>query len=360
MKRFLAPILLVVGAVMAFFVLVPEQSTMTFREMMRDRNPALAAIQQRLDAQQDSFRLLNGARGRLLALEIARRLPRSSQRFAMSADRGVPEAVRLSYERVIRDELAPVIGALQHPIRVHFVNDVQQEGRPRRIAVLPRDATEPCTVVLLIAAGGSERFRPLTNEQVVSTCGFYATFGMPGPGVSSWLLETRGRHAAGFSLPPREEQNPRTRLTSTNAVYEPALTACVAGDDAACEMSWDGPEWQARMTTSDALYIKETRGTVAVPPSSARFLPGRNLSDLRRAMTDARFGELWRSDKDPAAAYLDIEGRSIAHFVRERLLLEVEPYRPGPLRAELPFMLGIAVAAVVAFAGITLTKRARS
>ena len=125
-------------------------------------------------------------------------------------------------------------------------------------------------------------------------------------------------------------------------------------------MSWDGPEWQVRMTTGEAPFIEETRGTVAVPPSSARFLPGRNLSDLRRAMTDARFRELWRGDKDPAAAYRDIEGRSIASFVRERLMLEVEPYRPGPLRAELPYVLGIAVGAAAALAGITFTKRARS
>lgn len=360
MKRILAPLLFVVGAVMAFFVLVPSQSTITFQELMRDRNPAVAAIQLRLDAQRDSFRLLNGARGRLVALEIARRLPRSSQRFAVSADPEIPAAMRASFEQVIRAELAPVIDSLQHPIRVHFANDPQGEGRPRRIAVLPRDVTEPCTIVLLVAADGSERFRALTNEQVVSTCGYYATFGMPGSGVYAWLLDTRGRYAAGFSLPPRKEQNPRQRLNSTSAVLEPAQTACVAGDDVACEMAWDGPEWQARLNTGDAVYLEETRGTVAVHSASARFLPGRNLSDLRRAMTDARFRELWRSGKYPAAAYLEIEGRSIGHFVRERLLLEVEPYRPGPLRAELPFMLGIAVAAAVAFAGITLTKRVRS
>lgn len=214
--------------------------------------------------------------------------------------------------------------------------------------------------MLLIATKGNERFRPLLNEQVVATCGFYATFGMPGPGITKWLLETRGRHAAGFSLPPFKERNPRQRLNSTNAVVEPALTACAAGDDAACERSWDGPEWTMLMPARDVLYPRETRGTVAVTASSARYLPARNLHDLRLAMTDARFRDLWRSEKDPVTAYREIEGRSIAHFVRERLLLEVEPYRPGPLRAELPIMLGIAVGVVAAVAGISLTKRARS
>ena len=87
MKRFLpfgAGLLVVVLTVFAYIPKV--QSALGMRQAWRAANPELAALQDQLEAQQDSLRAWDLARERLLSLEVAARLPRATATLAFSAD----------------------------------------------------------------------------------------------------------------------------------------------------------------------------------------------------------------------------------------------------------------------------------
>jgi hypothetical protein len=299
-------------------------------------------------------------RERLVALEVARALPATGRSYVFSAHAALPERTRTAFAAQLQRELAPLGDSLAHPVRVHLEHDSALIGGYRRIVVLPRDAGEPCTVVFLLSNARQRDVMPLTDDRLIGTCGFYATFGAPGPGMHRWLFDTRGVMAAADFEMPLRNPNARHRITSGDILIAPEAAACVAGNDAACVLAWEGGAWIRRAATRDSLFTEKTRGTVRGFSYSARNVPGRNLGDLRGFMSDENFRELWRSTEPPVVAYERIEGQSIAHFARARLLMEIEPHRPGPLHANLPMTLGIALGAGAAALAIRFTKRQRT
>lgn len=365
MKRLLLTIVGIIGAVMTFVVLVPE---FTSGPILGGwwRDPDLIAIQQELYAQQDSIRTLNGVYERLLALEVARdgrvaqRGPKAGPRLTFVKDPALSATVHEAFERRIRDELGSLGDSLKYPVRVHLAHDSAGRSSYMRLVVLPRDESEPCALVLLISRPRGRDVLPMAQDRVIGTCGLYAAFGAPGPGMTKWLLETRGRYAVTDIAMPLQISRGRQSLRGRDIASAPEVAACLAGSDSACVTSWEDQSWLERANSRDAVWLEATHGTVRAFPFSALNSPGRNLGDLRGAMTDVRFQELWKSALGPAGAYEAVEGRSIALFMRERLLLELEPHRPGPLHADLPLALGLAIAALAAALAIRFTKRQRS
>lgn len=362
MKRVIPALVFLVVAVLGFFALIPEFTAgFDMRTYFRSRmSPELARLDSIRDARQDSVRLLQGAYERLLALESVQRLPATSSRLAISAAAGVPAESRTGFERMMREEVAALGDSLKYPIRLHLVTDPLGKGGYARVAVLPREEGAPCSIVVLLPTDGPRDIVPHTSDRLIGPCGFYASFGAPGPGMSAWLLATRGMHAGTDRARPEQRNGPRYRLRPGQALESPDAAACAAGNDSVCTDAFSGYQWVRRIMARDSMLYAATAGTVRMSTLATQFVPGRNLSDLRDAMTDERFAELWRSKKHPVAAYEEIEGRAIGHFVRERLLLDILPHRPGPLHADLPLALGLAVGAIAAALAIRLTKRQRS
>lgn len=361
MKRVVPAFVFVLVAVMGFFALIPEFTTALdleayFRSQM---SPELRRLDSLRGVKGDSLRSLQGAYERLLALESVDALPASAARVTISAARGVPASSREAFAQLLRDELAPLGDSIRYPIRLHLLQDSLIKGGYVRIAVLPRRDGAPCSVVVLLAANAPRALEPTTPDRLVGPCGFYAAFGAPGRGMAEWLIATRGIHATTDRARP-QALDARNRMRSGEVMRAPDIAACIAGNSAVCAESFAGYEWTRRVMARDSLLVAATAGTVRMNPYASAFVPGRNLSDLRDAMTDERFARWWRSEKDPVVAYEEIEGSSIGDFVRERLLLEIEPHRPGPLHADLPLALGIAIGAIAAALAIRLTKRQRS
>ena len=364
MKRVALVILGVVGAAMAFFVLIPEFSnSMVRRAGWRSSDPAVAALEDVQHAQQQSIRMLGSVRERLVALEAARgpdARRSSNTTLAFVGDTELSATVRSAFERRVREELAPLGDSLRYPVRVHIVYDSEIATSYRRVVVLPRDNTEACVLVVLISRPQGLDVLPLAQDRIVGTCGLYAAFGAPGRGMSSWLLETRGERAIADIEVSGQRVGERHHLSGLDVYNAPEVAACMAGNDSACVVAWAQSPQSWRRSPNDSAFAAVTAGTVRAYPYQARSAPGSNLGELRSAMTDARFGELWRSGKAPIDAYQEIEGRSIALHMREQLLDELQPHRPGPIRAELPFVLGGALALGIAALTIRLTKRQRS
>jgi len=365
MKRLVLILVGIIGSVMAFMLLVPEFSSSPILGGWW-RDPALNAIQEELSARQDSIRTMDGVYERLVALEAARiervatRARMAGPRLTFVKDPALSATVNEAFERRIRDELGPLADSLKYPVRVHLVHDSTGRAAYMRIVVLPRDESEPCSLVLLIARPRGRDVLPQAQDRVIGTCGLYAAFGAPGAGMTKWLRDTRGRYAVADIAMPLQTSRGRHRLRGVEVAGAPEVAACLAGSDSACVTTWENLSWLDRANSRDAAWLEATQGTVRAFPFSALNSPGRNLGDLRGAMTDVRFQELWKSALGPASAYEAVEGRSIALFMRERLLLELEPYRPGPLHADLPLALGVAIAALAATLAIRFTKRQRS
>lgn len=364
MKRLALTILGILAAVMTFVVVAPKVSAPVIGGWWND--PELVAIQQEVIARQDSVRVLNSVYDRLVALEVARaghlaaRGRPANPGLTFVKDPALSATVHEAFERRIRDELGPLGDAPKHPVRVHLVYDSAALPSYIRVVVLPRDESEACALVLLIARPRGRDVLPQDQDRVIGTCGFYAAFGAPGRAMQNWLLETRGRFAVSdVPMPPRTNQR-RWQLTGAQIASAPAVAACLAGSDSACVASWESLGWMERTNAREAAWEEATRGALRAFTFSARNGPGRNLGDLRGAMADARFQELWRSTLEPAAAYESLEGRSIGLFMRERLLREMEPHSPGPLEANLPLALGVGIGALAAALAIGLTKRQRS
>lgn len=362
MKRIVPTIIVVMAAVLGFFVLIPEFGpAFDLQNYFRARmSPEMRRLDSLRAMRGDSLRMLTGAYERLLAIEAVDRLPAPSARVTISASPGVPAASRTGFEQVLRDELAPLGDSIQHPIRLHLLPDPLGKGSYVRIAVLPRRPGAPCSVVILLPANAPRDILPTRSDRLIGTCGFYAKFGAPGQGMSDWLIATRGIHAVTDRARPERRSATKQRLRPGDALHSPDVAACAAGNDAMCTEAFSGYQWMRRMRARDSMLISETAGTIRMNPFATQFIPGRNFSDLRDAMTDARFALLWRSDKDPVAAYEEIEGRPIGHFVRDRLLLEFLPHRPGPLHADLPLALGLGIGALAAVLAIRFTTRQRS
>lgn len=362
MKRIVPWVILVAGAAMAFFVLVPKvSSTDRYGFNWRSRNPEIAVLQDTLEWRQDTVRTLIAVRERLLALDAARSIRGSTASLTFSSDADVSLPTRSAFTALVHAELAPLGDTMRHPLRVHFVRDTSLRGSYRRIAVLPQTATEPCVMVILVGGTADRDVVPFPKDRMIGTCGFFATFGLPGRGMEQWLLESRGALALSDVAISRErESGERFRFSGSNVLMSPETAACAAGNDSVCVTLWAEPDWSRRFGRLDAAYVEATRYTVKASPFGAQRMPGRHLADLRAAMTDGPFAQLWQSDSAPIAAYAALEGRSIAGFVRGRILEEVEPHRPGPLHADLALVLGLGIGIGAALLAFRFTKRRRS
>ena len=356
MKRWAVWIAGAVGALVLARVVLPKASEMTER---RRESAPVAAVRDTVDHLQDSIRALSLVRDRYLAQSVAARLPRSSAGFVASSDRDVPAAVLERFASIARTQLGNV-DSLAMPVRLHAVADLNRGGNYLRAVVLPANAGEPCIVVLVLAARGQlDRVQPQPRDRMLGTCGFYARFGPPGPGVTAWLRRTDGVYARG-DVAEAEVVERREAIDYRNVRESPLAASCAARRLESCERLWEsGESWAARQIDTTALAAP-VRHVLRMTPWSTYFYPGTNLAELRRLMGDARFALLWQHEQEPAAAYEALEGRSIGEVAYQMLMQSVKAHEPGPLRAGLPLVLGLVVGAVAALWGIARAPRERS
>jgi hypothetical protein len=250
-------------------------------------------------------------------------------------------------------------------VRVHLAAaDGAVAGNYLRYIVLPPDPAAACTVIIETPQTGT-RVAPRAREYLLGTCGFYARFGAAGPGMRVWLEQTQGQAAAGDGVPTRDSSDRRPgnrlhRITAVDVIFHPAMAACSAGDDAACESLFDNV-WQGRWSTprrgrGNTQARDVLRGDLVYPLRAS----SSHLAAMRAELGDARFAEVWKSTFGPAEAYAALEGRSVGSLVRSELLKEIEPYRPGPLAARFPLLLGFVVAGLLGGVTIRSVRRRRS
>lgn len=320
--------------------------------------------------------LLAQITSRAEAKEMARRLPPGrpgDATFRFEAPLTPAAAARI--EKSLREELAAIAPqGTAHPIVVIArVDSVALGGSYRRLVVLPDDADDPCVVVFGVSPQNLRYPGVFATDRLLGSCGFYAAFGTPGPGMAQWMRETNLELASHYQRPSAlgEGVDPIDVRSLGNEPLR-ALASCAARREGACLTALESPRvtweefWPWRRPSRE-LY---DQAPSAVPGAVAfnrygvsineNWLRAGLLSDLARELGDERFGAIWRDERALAEAYEAREGRAFHDWVRDRVTARVEPYQPGPWIAGVPLALALALAGASAYAGIRFAKREMS
>jgi hypothetical protein len=354
-------------AVAAVAVIVPERSDLPaygpFSSWL-SHVPEVAAAEVLYEARVDSMVELRALRRRLETRAAARALAPVQERLALTADARLPADLRARFAEKVQTEFADYPAPVGR-VRVHLaVAGETVRGGYARSIVLPAAANDACTVVIEVPLT-ARRIAPRTQERLVGSCGFYARFGAAGSGMRAWLERTRGEVAAADILPTEHAATPagtarRNRIAATDVVFVPSAAACAAGDDAVCsslfDVRWRGRQDETPPSDVAAQARDVLRGDAVYPLAPA----STHLAAMRAELGDERFAEVWRSATAPAEAYAVLEGRSVGTLVRDQMLREIEPHRPGPLAARVPMMLGVAVAGLCFGMTVRVMRRQRS
>ncbi len=324
----------------------------------------VATAMREYNARADTLLALTNRAEQMHAADALARLPRSRETFAIVAAPGIQAETRESFARPIRAAIDSLDGPPRHPLRVILSTDSMSGRNYRRLVLLPRNADEPCAVVITLSADRrAPTAHPIAEEPLLGACGFYARFGMPGRGMQDWLTSTRGLMAKVDQPRARRARSPVV-IRGYFIAFAPQTVRCAADVDEACRDLWDGPgafqPWVSPRIWLDTAIAPEVRHIVRGSRDDHVAAPGRRLGDLRSTLGDARFAEVWRSELPPAAAYEALTGASIGSLAREALLAEVEPYRPGPLHADLPTALSGVLILTSAALVIRFAARRRS
>jgi hypothetical protein len=357
-----------VGAAIAAFVLILPDRT-EYPEYRRFSSwlshvPEVAAAEMLHEARADSMIQLRGLLRRLETREAARALPPASDLLAFTADNRLPAEVRQRIADAVRAEFAEYPAPVGR-VRVHLTTtrEFVPQGYARYV-VLPDTPDAPCTVLIEMRETGN-RVAPRVRDRIVGTCGFYARFGAPGPGMRAWLEETRGDAAAADVLlssrsSRRTQTEGRHRIAASDLSYMPIAAACLADNDAACTALF-GSRWISRRTNPEPTTIDaQARDVLRGEAFSSFSAAGNHLAAMRAELGNPRFTEVWRSAHPPTVAYETLEGRSVGALVRAQMLKEIEPHRPGPLAARFPLFLGLALAGLCGGVAVRAVRRQRS
>lgn len=354
-------------AIAAFALIVPERTEYTeYRRFSSwlSHVPEVAAAELLHEARVDSMIQLRGLLRRLETRAAVRALAPAPELLAVTADDRLPTEVRARFADAVHAEFADY-EAPAGRVRVHLAiaRESVRAGYTRYV-VLPATPDAACTVFIELPQAGS-RVVPRTRERLLGTCGFYARFGAAGPGMRTWLEETRGEAAASDLLLAQRERSGagtdgRHRVMATDLTYMPLVASCVADNDAACSDLF-GARWRGRQSAVEPSAAEALARDVLRGDAFTFFAAGANhLAAMRMELGDARFTEVWRSADPPKAAYQALEGQSVGALVRAQLLKEIEPHRPGPLAARFPLILGLALAGLCGGVSVRAVRRRRS
>lgn len=350
-------------AVAAFWILVPDSTPEAERDWRSWRyrtDPqvmaaaeAWVAVRDTLTAEEHAWELTDSRE------RAARALPANAapQGFAVLADPGVPTAFRDGIESVVREEIGEIAGGrAQHPIVVRLLVDslVHPVNPYHRVVVLPRAAGEPCNVIMRLSRNTQAWSQRAGRERLLGTCGFYAAYGAPGPGMHAWLLST-GMRTAGYVSSPVPWV---TRTEPMNPEHSIELAACRAGRTAGCEELFNGRRERSRFYVTESRLIEPVPGVSVQAPLlyfNAYERVGRGLlGEISRSLGPVTFAALWQSAESPDRAMRQLAGMTPAQWVQQHVAGSTRPYHPGPTVPALPLMISALI-----FAGLTTWTLAR-
>jgi hypothetical protein len=348
-----------VMTVLAVLVIARQRRELATAERLQDRYPEVAAARALLRARNDSLQAYGIAQQRAEARAAIASLRPGPGAFALETRGRVSAGTRAAFLAAFEDELA-AIPEPQVPIRALLIADSARV--PMNYGMWyrrPQREGDACVIVIKIGERPTETITPSTRIRRLGVCGFYARAGMPGPGIAAWLDSTRVAAAltdAAQSPGPGADISEQLRGAQVTRFLAPV--SCVAGHDAACLEAVLTPLPERRVLPR--VSADQAPDLVSAYGFEMDGYPGDATAQLRVALGDAQFAAWWRSALGPAEAYERLTGRPFARFARAYF----EPYlgqrRPGPLRAGLPLVLGLLLAAAAASATIRYARRARS
>ncbi len=359
-------------ALLLFYLIVPTgKDPMVFARIIYGADRAAQAEFNAYIASSDTLQAYTGAIKIADSRARARAAAGLGQGLLVRAEGGATTEQRAKVEVIAREELRALgVAEPRHPIAVIVTVDTTAfYPRFERAVVLPHGPGEACGIVLRIS-GRFPQFHGMGNtDRLLGTCGFFAVYGTPGPGMLRWLNETRMRRAAYLQRPESHGDGVVRDPGEVNAANRSeSVVACRAGRMEGCRMLFnaEGEErenemfWMRAMPvvapvdSSVAMYGPWTIGSSRVAISYGL------LANLASDVGPEKFSAIWTSVQEPEEAFLTVSGRSVGELVAEQLRTRLVEYRAGPGLPASQWllalgMIGVPLGLVLRFAGRVLS-----
>ena len=275
MKRFVAwrpaAVAAAVALVGAFALVPPQGDGERPVPSWLARDPVVRAAQQRFYILADSSNAADRTWELLDSRDRASQVVARAGSVDVQVEAGISQGVAALFVATVREELRSLTNAPAYPVVERLVVDPVSSGfyrpfssgRYRLATVLPSAPTEPCVVLVRMDSSQQVPDEPNPRMQLLSTCGFYARFGMPGAGMDAWLERTQHLLASHHTFNSAVLRHPE----SWPPVVKPGLAlyaACSMGRADACESLFEG---------SDLTFVgapKWVFGTPGVSPEDRR------------------------------------------------------------------------------------------
>jgi hypothetical protein len=251
-----------------------------------------------------------------------------------------PAVDRLASKRP-KAAVAPMELALVYTKPVMIQGHEAASGWSDETHILPRTPGEPCiTVVRFGEAFGSpsimsEQYewqrrrvsRRFQRADVLGACGFYESFGAPGPQIDRWLRA--GAWRFGMAGPEAPENEERVRVDAAlgspwlawaegdfRSNFTPTGYRCLTGDASSCASVVLDPradaKWQQHVSVAENGVI-ERRPTFTDNWVTGNLGPVQPamFADMIRLMGRDRFQRFWTSEKEPGEAFQAAFGQDI-------------------------------------------------
>lgn len=365
-RSILVTIAVISLGVAAIVALVPDRApreTTVGRADWLSNDSTLVAERQLLQERNTELRRLESRITRIEARRKAAALPRPGARIAYRLSDDLEPETAARFAAKLDAEFASLGPAPRGRVlvQVEWNSRSRALSVTRRLTVLPLEGESDSTCVEIVEASAFRRFRgsAAVDERVLGICGFVASFGLPGRGVRAWLDSTGGRGAqVDLAPPPSGLWASNDELDAMIRGRYPTVFGCRAGREAACErlLATANEEFawlRVEPPTNDAeagVYHGRTGYTGGDFPDAL-------LADLRAAMGDDRFRDLWQSDRSPLEAYYRIMGVSPAAAIQARIVADVPQRPPGPMPNAGGPLGAVLISAGAAVWAIRRTKR---
>lgn len=352
----------VLGVVAATVLIARKSSDLQDESLYELQYPEVHAARRLLLTRSDSVRAWTAALSRAQSLALAASATRGSQPFLLETRGMISAGTRTAFSLHFEDELAQ-IGAPRVPIRVVLASDTTAGfGNFAGWYLRPSAEGDPCVIVLRLRESRTTTFSPRSGDRRLGVCTLYAQHGMPGPGIAAWLDSTRAISATGDSANASSAHGLAFRgvgrIAGGMILSALAPVACVAGRAEACVAATLSPtDGEQRRVVID---IARNPKLSAVYPYQINDYPGNVTASIRAALGPEGFQRWWQSSLPPDEAYEQISGEPFARWAQRYMEGYIGKRQPGPLRAELPVLLGLLLTAGMAWWGIRGAARARS